>query len=71
MEKAFDRRQFKQIEDASKKMAQQYYDLCLYRCDETVNDDAPHCKNACFKNIMVPFHMIKHQAHDAEDNLYR
>mmetsp|Transcript_21614 Transcript_21614/g.26553 ORF Transcript_21614/g.26553 Transcript_21614/m.26553 type:complete len:99 (+) Transcript_21614:79-375(+) len=52
-------------------MAQQHYDLCLYRCDEKVSDTAGHCKQACFKNILVPYHMIKHQAQDSEENLYR
>ena len=52
-------------------MAQQHYDLCLYRCDETWSSDNQACKQACFKNILVPYHMIKHQAHDSEENLYK
>ncbi len=52
-------------------MANQQYDLCLYKCDEKASDTAASCKQTCFKNIMVPFHMIKHQAHDSEENLYR
>ena len=71
VDKAFDKSQFKQIECATKKMTQQYYDLCLYRCDEKVSDDSAACKQACFKNIMVPFHMVKHQAQDSEENLYK
>ena len=44
VDKAFDKSQFKQIEGATKKMTQQYYDLCLYRCDEKVSDDSAACK---------------------------
>ena len=71
MEKAFDRNQLKHIGNATKGMAQQAYDLCLYRCDEKVNETAAFCKQQCFKTIMVPFHMVKHQAHEAEENLYK
>ena len=52
-------------------MANAHYELCLYQCDEKLSNSGPACKQACFKDVMVPFHMIKHQAHDSEENLYR
>jgi len=37
-----------------------------------VPDVALHpCKQACFKNIMVPYKIVAHLAADAEENLYR
>ena len=73
MEKAFDRKQFKQIDDSTKKMANAWYDHCLYKCDEKLSENgySAACKQNCFDNILVPYHMIKHQAHDSEENLYR
>ena len=72
MEKAFDRSRLKQIDTATKAMVEKHYDHCLYVCNEKPSgDDGAACKQACFKNVMVPFHMIKHQAHDSEENLYR
>ena len=71
MEKAFDRSRLKQIDLGTKAMVQAQYDHCLYKCDEKVSNLAGQCKQACFKSVMVPYHMIKHQAHDSEENLYR
>ena len=71
MEKAFDQSKLKQIDNATKSVANQHYNLCLYRCDEKVNEFATHCKQACYRNILVPYHMVKHQAQDSEENLYR
>ena len=71
MEKAFDKTKLKQIDGATKSVANQHYNLCLYQCDEKVNDFSAACKQACFKNILVPYHMVKHQAQDSEENLYK
>ena len=71
MEKAFDKTRLQQIDDGTKAMATAHYELCLYQCDEKLSNSGPACKQACFKDVMVPFHMIKHQAHDSEENLYR
>ena len=60
MEKAFDKGQLKQIDLATKKMAQARYDLCLYKCDMENDNNNAACKQSCFNKILVPFHMIKH-----------
>ena len=52
-------------------MVNAQYDLCLYKCDEKLSDNARDCKQGCFRSIMVPYHMVKHQAQDSEENLYR
>jgi len=51
-------------------MVKTAYDHCLYECNENPRFSM-ECKQNCFKNVMVPFHMIKHQARDAEENLYK
>ena len=52
-------------------MVEAHYNHCLYKCDLRVSDAAPACKQSCFQRIMVPYHMIKHQATDSEENLYK
>ena len=71
VEKAFDKTRLKQIDQATKAMANAHYEHCLYKCDLKASDSAGACKQLCFKNVMVPYHMIKHQAQDSEENLYR
>ena len=60
MDKAFDKTRLKQIDVATKAMVEKQYDHCLYVCNEKPTQDDSACKQACFKNVMVPFHMIKH-----------
>ena len=60
MDKAFDKKRLRQIDDATKAMATAQYDLCLYQADEKANDLAGQVKQRCFDTIMVPYHMIKH-----------
>ena len=71
MEKAFDKTRLKQIDEATKSMAQAHYDLCLYQVDMANEMTAAGSKQRCFDTIMAPYHLIKHQAHDSEENLYR
>ena len=71
MDKAFDRTQLKAIDNATKGMANAHYEQCNYMCDEKDTGTSGQCKQLCFQKIMVPYHMIKHQAHDSEENLYR
>ena len=71
MEKAFDKRRLKQIDDATKAMANAHYDLCLYQANEKSDTQARGVKQKCFDSIIAPYHLIKHQAHDSEENLYR
>ena len=71
MDKAFDKKRLRQIDDATKAMANAEYELCIYQAN--LKDDPTHgqIKQRCFDTIMVPYHMIKHQAHDSEENLYK
>ena len=71
MEKAFDKRRLKQVDDATKAMANAHYDLCLYQATENSDPNHAGLKQRCFDKIIAPYHMIKHQAHDSEENLYR
>ena len=71
MEKAFDKTRLKQFDEATKAMANAHYDICLYQADMKVRNASGGLKQRCFDTILAPFHLIKHQAHDAEENLYR
>ena len=71
MERAFDKTKLKQFDDAAKAMANAHYEICLYQTDEKANTQAASVKQRCFDNILAPYHLIKHQAHDSEEHLYR
>ena len=71
VEKSFDKKQLKQIDVAAKAMVAAQYDVCLHKCDTRVSADQASCKQWCFKNIMVPYHIVKHQALSSEENLFK
>ena len=71
MEKAFDKTRLKQIDEATKAMANAHYDICLHQVEEKAGGANANVKQRCFDTIMAPYHLIKHQAHDSEENLYR
>ena len=72
MEKAFDKRKLQQIDEATKAMANAHYELCLFQVNEKAfGPDSAAAKQRCFDSIIAPYHLIKHQAHDSEENLYR
>ncbi len=47
------------------------YNQCLFTCNEKSSNDLAACKQTCFKNVVVPYKIVQHQAADAEENLYR
>ena len=71
MESAFDRKVFKQMEQSTKRMVDASYSQCLFACNEKVSTDLAACKQACYRNVIVPYKIVQHQATDAEENLYR
>ena len=71
MEKAFNKSDLAHIEKNAKYMAEGHYDLCLHKCNEAGAAHPMECKTGCFEDIMVPYHIVKHQAHSGEENLYR
>ena len=71
MESAFDRKVFKSMEQSTKRMVDANYSQCLFACNEKPGTDLAACKQACYKNIIVPYKIVQHQAADAEENLYR
>jgi hypothetical protein len=68
--KAFDRKQLNPLEQSVNRIVKTAYTHCIYVCNEK-NINLWDCKQQCFSDIMVPYHMMKHQARDAEENLYK
>ena len=71
MEKAFDRKRLKHIEQNAKYMTDAHFNHCVYKCNEVAQGDDAGCKQSCFDNVIVPYKMVMHQAHSGEENLYK
>ena len=70
MENTFDRTQLAPLEQSVKRIVGTAYDHCLYQCNESKVNLA-NCKQECFANIQTPYNVMKHQARDSEENLYK
>ena len=70
MEKAFDKADLSHLDVSMRAMVERSYDLCLYNCMETKNDQFS-CKQGCFNKIIVPFRHANHVARDSEEANYR
>lgn len=71
MESAYDKAQLSHLDVSLRAMVDRSYDLCQYRCNEERDKPMMPCKQACFKNIIVPFRHANHMAKDGEENAYR
>lgn len=71
MESVFDRKVFKNLDRSTKRMVDAHYNQCLSACNEKQGTQLFPCKQGCYKNIIVPYKIVVHQAADAEENLYR
>ena len=71
MESAFDRKVFKQMEQSTKRMVDANYSQCLFTCNQKAGADLAACKQTCYRNVIVPYKIVQHQAADAEEILYR
>ena len=70
MEKAFDTRRLNQFENNLRTMVDTEYDVCLHQCN-TRKSDYGTCKQNCFRNVMVPYHILKHAAQEDEETDYK
>lgn len=70
-QKPFDRSNLNHIDMHLRKLVDESYDLCLYKCTEKNVGGVPVCKSNCFKRIIVPYRFHNHAARDEEDNDYR
>ena len=71
MEKAFDKSQLSHMDDNLRQMVEKSYDLCLHNCNLTRDARTAPCKQACFRQIQVPYRRANHVARDQEENGYR
>ncbi len=54
-----------------RKLVDEQYDLCLFKCAEKNNGGLATCKDNCFKNVVVPYRFNLHASRDQEENQYR
>jgi hypothetical protein len=72
METSFDKKAaFNQIDAATRRIVDARYNLCLSQCSEKLSTQMQSCKQGCFKRIQVPYKILKHQAQEDEENLYK
>ena len=69
--KAFDAKTLSHLDKNLRKLVDEQYDLCLYKCAEKNQPGYANCKDNCFKNVIVPFKFHSHVSRDQEENLYR
>ena len=67
----FDRSKLGHIDKQLRRLVDEKYDLCLYKCAEKIQPGLPVCKQNCFKNIIIPYRYHNHMARNDEDNLYK
>lgn len=70
IDKSFDLKQLNHLEQSVKRVVKTSYDHCIYTCNENFATSG-ECKQQCFQTIQVPFHIVKHQARDGENHLYK
>ena len=71
MNTAYDKSNLSHLDVSLRAMVDRSYELCLYRCNEDRDAQMMPCKQACFKNTIVPFRHANHVAKDGEENAYR
>ena len=71
MSAPFDRTKLKPLDNNLRKLVDEQYDFCLFKCNEKAGPGNADCKDSCFKKIIVPYRFINHASRDDEDNLYR
>ncbi len=69
--KTFDARSLKTLDVNIRKVVDEQYELCLFKCGEKAGQGLANCKNSCFRRVIVPFKFNTHLSRDQEENQYR
>ena len=69
--KTFDPRSLSHLDKNIRKIVDEQYDLCLFKCAEKNEPGLANCKNNCFRRIVVPYRFNAHMSRDQEENLYK
>lgn len=69
--KAFDTKSLNHLDMNLRKLTDEQYDLCLFKCAEKNVPGLANCKDNCFRNVIVPARFHAHASKDQEENLYR
>ena len=67
----FDRSQLKPLDQNLRKLVDQQYNLCIYKCTEKQGPGLGVCKEKCVENVIVPYRFNNHAAREDEEMLYR
>jgi hypothetical protein len=68
---AFNTKSLNHMDERLRKLVDEHYDFCLYKCNQKAGGGMLNCKNNCVKEVIVPYRFNNHMARDEEDNLYR
>ncbi len=69
--KTFDARSLNHLDINIRKVVDEQYDLCLFKCAEKAGGGIANCKDNCFRSVIVPYRFHSHLSRDQEENLYR
>jgi hypothetical protein len=67
----FDRTKLNHIDLQLRRLVDESYDFCIYKCTEKNQGNIPVCKSNCFKTVIVPYRFNNHVAKEEEENLYK
>ena len=62
--KTFDARSLKHLDVNIRKVVDEQYDLCLFKCAEKAGPGIAGCKDVCFKQVIVPYRFNSHLSRD-------
>ncbi len=62
--KAFDARKLSHLDQNMRKLVDEQYDLCLFKCSEKNQPGIANCKDNCFRRIIVPYRFNNHASRD-------
>ena len=69
--KPFDAKSLSHLDKNLRKLVDEQYELCNFKCGEKNTGSLSTCKSNCFKNVIVPYRFNTHASRDQEENLYR
>ena len=67
----FDPKALTALDKNVRKLVDEQYELCNFRCAEKNTGGLQMCKDNCFKKVVVPYRYNLHASRDQEENAYK
>ena len=67
----FDASSLSHLDKNLRRLVDEQYDLCQFRCAEKNVPGIANCKDSCFRSVIVPYRFNVHASRDQEENQYR